>query len=390
MAAGKEDTEGEASLPRGMGSTADEAAAWRYFVDGQATAEKLREAEQRVLEAERGNDRRGLFRALFYVCNNAVYVGRPDKAVVAFSRRLTMCERYPELFQDRDVQWEHKWIVPSLAGFPTVSRSAIEEACDRLAAAYSRNAFSQRSVSGVRAKVSQLLGEPERAREWLNRRDELPRDEKADCAACDLSNTMDMLNCEDRDAEAFEAAQPVLEGKVNDCQPNGPYHFLSELLVPCLRLGRPGVALRYHRWGYPATEGKARRLEDIPGHVAFLALAGELPLALRALEVNLPVVLGSADWHSRRAFFWSAAILARRLRAWGPSRVRLLLPDAAGVRATDGEVSASELADWIDGQALELASAFDRRNGNRYFQDRLDGVAALDRLRGNLPAEPPP
>lgn len=388
MAAGNEDTEGETSPPRGMGSTADEAAAWRYFVDGQATSEKLREAELRVLEAERGNDRRGLFRALFYVCNTAIYIGHPDKAVVAFCRRLAMCERYPELFQDRDVQWEHKWIVPSLAGFPTVSRSAIEEACDRMAAAYSRNAFSQRSVSGVRARVSQLLGEPERAWEWLKRRDELPRDQKADCAACELSRTVDVLNSNGRDAEAFEAAQPLLEGKVKECQPNGPYHLLAELLVPCLRLGRPDVALRYHRWGYPATEGRPQRLEDIPGHVAFLALAGELPPVLRALEVNLPVVLGSADWHSRLAFFWSATILARRLRASGPSRVRLLLPEAAGVRATDGEVSASELADWIDGQALELASAFDRRNGNRYFQDRLDGVAALDRLRCDLPTGP--
>lgn len=367
-----------------------EAAAWRYFVEEEATAEKLSEAEQRVLEAERGNDRRGLFRALFYVCNNAIFLGQPDKAFVAFCRRLAMCERYPELFQDRDLLREHKWIVPSLACFPTVARSAIKEACDRMAAAYGRNAFSQRSVSGVMATVSQFLGEPERAWEWLKRRDELPRDEKTDCAACDLSHTVDILNCKDRDAEAFEAAQPVLEGKVKECPPNGPYHFLSELLVPCLRLGRPGVALRYHRWGYPATEGKPRRLEDIPGHVAFLALAGQLPSALRALEVNLPVVLGSADWHSRRAFFWSAAILARRLRASGPSRVRLLLPDTAGVRATDGEVSASELADWIDGQALELASAFDRRNGNRYYQDRLDGVAALDRLRCDLPMEPSP
>lgn len=349
------------------------------------SSEKLRKAELLVREAEEKNDSKALFQALSYVCAAATNGGLPDKAVVAFSRQLAMMRLDPAKFpEDYIFRWHYKWIVPKLARFPGIPRGEIDEACERMAACYKRNALSQRVVFGVRAQVCLILGEQRKAREWLARRDELPRDDGCDCVSCELWTVMDVLGAEGRDADILEAARPVLDEKIRPCGDDGPYHFLASLLLPCLRLGRREEALRYHLWGYRLVEGKARCLAETADHMAFLSLAAALPSALKALEAGLPLALETADTYNQLLFFIAAAVLARRLCSRGTEPVKIALPKELSIPAEDGAVPARALGDRLADKALVLARAFDQRNGNSYYQDKLSDISELDQYRCEL------
>lgn len=381
MEKGKEN-QGEGP-PRALADTLRDLRDLMYFLSGEHNAEKVQKAELRVKEAEEKGDLKLLFRALYYLVTAATHGRFPDKAIAAFTRRLAMCKRYPEQFAEKELLWEYKWIVPKLANLPTISRAMIDETCERMASCYRRHGIGLRPVYGIHAELSLILGEPERAAEWLARRDETARDDNCDCPACELNGALDVLAAQERDAEVYERAQPLLDGRVKLCEGNGPCHTLATLLLPCLRQRRLEAAARFHQWGYPLMEGKRKYLSEISEHLMYLALTGDLTHALRAFELHLPIAVECSDKREQWSFYRAASVLMRQVLAAGHGPLAMTLPAGVPAPAAAGQVATEALTQWLTGQALDLARAYDERNGNRYYQQQLEADRSSS---GSLPA----
>ena len=75
-------------------------------------------AEDAVRAADvSGSDDQRL-RAREALIQNATFTGLPDKALVAFTWCLALCDREPDEFPDERMLWSYKWIVNSLDSFP--------------------------------------------------------------------------------------------------------------------------------------------------------------------------------------------------------------------------------------------------------------------------------
>ncbi len=164
---------------------------------------------------------------------------------------------------------------------------------------------------------------------------------------------------------------------------------IPSLLLPLLRLGRASQALEYHRhgWALLAHKPVAQLLTEYADHLLFLGLTDNWPRGLEIVQKALPTALTTVSLSQRFDFYLGCQLLLDRLaeKALPESQNSLLplrLPRAFPLFNTEGTYAAALLASWFGQQLRELAGLFDARNGNSFYQQRLDEVPALKQLAG--------
>jgi hypothetical protein len=308
----------------------------------------------------------------------AIFSGRPDIMLVAFSWCLAQSDRNPKRFNGYDLLWKYKWVIDNAFKFPEISRPRLEELLADMERRFREAGSTLNAVSMLRRELLDHFGEWRQARaahaEFRKRR----RDSLSDCPACTAGNNC-WHYCRQRQwGRAVQAAQPVLRGRLGCAEE--PHRTLASVLRPLFHLGRLDEAKAYQRWGYRLVGSANHFVVEHAEHLRFLVLIGDLAKAKRLLERHLPSALEVVMADERFEFLLAARLWTDRLASRGTRRLKIRVPEGLPAPDAEGKFDVTALGDWFTAQAQEIARRFDARNGTNAFQQQIDELPELLRL----------
>jgi len=343
--------------------------------EGAAAVALLQEAE-RLAE---GNEAL-LFTVRLELCRHAVFAGRPQVALVAFTWCLQAFDRNPN-FANRinPLLWRYKYVVHSLPEFPQISRDQMRISIGDMQQRLKRGGYSARTGLYLENKIALLCGDTAAARELTSSWPDLKRDDISDCHACEIDTDVHIRCFIGEYQECLDRAEPLLNGK------------LACTEVPHITL--PHVAQAYFRLGNAkkAKETAAEALRLAGAHPNLLpARARVLELyvmmrqwsaGLTLLERELPSLERAESALDKMRFKLAAAALLEHVLRADPGAA-LHLSDAFIKENNLPNPRAQALFEWLSPDVTKSIAAFDTRNGNTYFHDRLQMLRARDSNAG--------
>ncbi|HEX7308234.1 hypothetical protein [Lentzea sp.] len=292
--------------------------------------------------------------------DSAYYLARYDLMLAPFAWARAAEEKDPEAFNDYEVHslnWSHKWIATGLRRDPRFSLEQLRGVIEQLADRYGRLGFSAQPVHGARAELAYHVGDMTGLAEHLGRYLATESGPMADCDACVVEEQVWMLARLGRHHEAAAHGWEGLSGETGCAtQPQG---ILSALLWPLLEIGDTERAAHAHTTAY-------RLIKDdeitsyVHEHIRFCALTGNVSRGEDILRRSLHKVTAKQLPADEMSFAECASVLLQRIK---PDVVF----DVPGV----GRLTAAELLDRLVDRAVELAEAFDARNGTPVWTDRV-------------------
>jgi hypothetical protein len=265
--------------------------------------------------------------------------------------------------------WCYKWVLEHLPEFPQVGKGQLEAAFDDMGRRVRNAGYGPRAVHKLKAWAAVRMGDLALAAQSERLWQEAERDGLADCAACEVGTRVEYLVFAGREQEAITQAASLFSGKLR-CK-EVPNTAFSRLLVALLRSGRVEQAAACQRQSFAQMRESRKFLGYLADHLSFWALAGEETKAVKLLEARLPWAEQTRNGFGRFRFYLAARLLLARLHASGRTTLRLRLPAGHPSHRPDDQYLTAELADAFLAAARDLASQFDRRNGNDHFTNRL-------------------
>jgi tetratricopeptide (TPR) repeat protein len=308
----------------------------------------------------------------------ATFAGFKEKAMVAYAWCLARYDAAPDNFDLSDLLWRYKWILDQLPSFPQISRAQIERSQNDMERRYREAGYSLRPVHYMRWSNHMHMGDLELARQHHAEWERAIRDELADCRACEINKTVDLLIRLNENEQAIEHARPLFAGRLK-CT-HVPDETYGLIVRPLLRLGRLDEALEYHRKGYRRLQSNPTYLNAVAEQMLVLVRAGEQAKAVKIFERHLPAAVDTADFWNRFLFYSAATNLFASL-ADSRRRRKLRIPrwPALDFYRPDDSYDCGEVATWFRGATAQLATRFNERNGNDYFHQ---WIAENERLAG--------
>src|SRR5690242_16030194 len=148
--------------------------------------------EELVERAERIGMPNILIMSLQQLVEAYAFGGRDARLLVPFSRVLTRWQERPEEFDASTrstLLRQFKWAPARLWSRPEVPLARVEELLDSMRDLYAEAGYSQRPVHLARTALLDHLGHADEARRAADDAGAAPRDELADCEACERSAT---------------------------------------------------------------------------------------------------------------------------------------------------------------------------------------------------------
>jgi hypothetical protein len=310
----------------------------------------------------------------------ATFAGYGEKALVAFSWCLAKYDQDPQKFPEFQLLWTYKWICEGLPKFPQVSREQIQATLMDFADRYQRSGNSLRPFFQLKTIATVLMNDYSEAIEYERKWRETERDRSySDCRACELDWEIKFLIYIGDHEQALTKAAPIVQGSLSCAEI--PHHTLAALLLPLLKLGRIDDAMEYHHKGYPMVAKNRDFLLSVGEHLFFLVATNNLVKAIGLLEKHLHWALEPVDPYSQFYFYRASYFLIKSLQDQNESTVQLILPQSFPLYSQDGCYDIYLLVNWFSQATHDLATRFDRRNGNDYY---LNQLSELDQLKGSL------
>lgn len=354
----------EASIPQQVN-----ALLLRAWATGHS-ADQVALTEEAVRLADSHGDVSLTWEAREALIEAATFAGYPEKALLAFSWCLGLCDKEPDRFQEQRLLWQYKWVAADLPYFPQIERQRILDIHEDMTRRYERCGQSLQPIYKVRWLAAMRMGDREQAKAFYAKALETQRDAGSDCDACDLDDAVVFQVWGGELARAVETAKPILAGSLS-CA-SVPHVTHACLLRPLLRLRRTDEAMRSHVRGFALVSGNRKFVDAIGDHIEFLTLTENLERAARALGENVDHALTTTDLDDRFRFYTAATLLCTRLSEEArPPAVQL--PG----RFPLADPSPAELQEWFATEARGLAERFDARNGNSSYVESLDEALGL-------------
>lgn len=290
----------------------------------------------------------------------ATFSGADDKALVAFAWVLARYDEDPDSVDLTDLLWKYKWIIGSIPSFPQVTLEKLREMEDDMERRYQAAGYSLRPVYDSRASIAQNVGDRQRCQHYFEKWRQAPRDEMADCRACEQNSEVRFLHYFGRHEDALGAAAPILDGEMScSCVPETTY---ARILLPLMSLGRIDEARQWHEKGYPLISGDPDYLAEAGEHLLFMVRTEQFEKAVSSVERHLPLIAATIP-DDRMRYYCAAASLFEKL---GTTRehISLRVPSQLDLADASGRFETKALHQWFETQSNEIAAQFDRRNGN--------------------------
>ncbi|QQQ74755.1 hypothetical protein IOD16_26950 [Saccharothrix sp. 6-C] len=351
----------------------DKDAAERQFVEAYHMPEGMarHEALERAARSADALDHLPLAVSCRIALIRSAYdLGRYDLMLAPFAWCGTAEQRDPTAFDEWETHsydWAHKWIVSGLIADPRFTLAQIGSFVDQLAERYQRLGYSMQPVHGARADLAAHVGDDEAYREHFAKYLAMDRGPMSDCEACVIEEQAGHLIRQGRHAEAVAHAEHQLEQDTGCAtQPQG---ILTTLTPAFVALGDVDRARQAHVVAYRLVR------DDLVGgylddHLEFCATSGNVRRGVELLRGHLHRVHHSTSPSRAMHFAAGAALLLSRVS-----------PDEEFAVPRDGRttvLTAPELRELLQAQALEIAARFDQRNGSDAVSTRVRRTLAAE------------
>lgn len=203
-----------------------------------------------------------------------------------------------------------------------------------------------------------------------------PRDGISDCRSCERSYAVMMsLLAGDREA-ADKYAKPLKAGRTAFCN-TAPRIYLCAYLENALNNGDLKEASHYANKLYWKMEKKNKNGIDDSGAVMRCYAYTDAKKALELLEQGTEWSEGMWDQMKLYKFYKGAWVVMHEL-ARKQETAEIKLPVKFPLYSGDGIYNCEKLAGWFYGQAAEIGSRFDKRNGSSYYEKDLAAACACE------------
>lgn len=318
-------------------------------------------AAQQVLLAETEGPPEVLAYALATQVDSLVWGEEAEKAFVPFTKQVRWWDAHPEHFDEQDrfsLFWSFKWMVANLMEFPTVPADQIEATLQDMERRFAVEGLGMNAVRHQRWMWADERGVPEGEtafEAWVA----TPRDEFSQCEACEPGDQAAHLFATGRYDEGIR----LLERTLADSPSCGtePADMLSHLALAYLAVDRDADAVSAHRRCLAHLDGATGGMEGPRGRIIeLLARAGHDEAALRRIRDEERLLTGCDSPGVRLGF----------LRHVGTAThlISVDRPDLPVTLTTVPATTVGELDAWVEAAALDLARAFDRRNGTDHHE----------------------
>jgi len=338
-------------------------------------AVKIAALEEAVRIADTLGDVQRAYKARWNLVEAATFGGRPELSLVAFTWCLAYSDAHPERCDQGNLLWRYKWVAGELNEFPEITRVQIENSLHDLEVRSAKAGYSPYAARKLRWTVSIDMGDLPGARAAFKKFERLKSDGLGDCAACVQSTRVLYFDFIDEWDKAVKAAEPILHGQMRCLQE--PHHTYGHLLRPLFQLGRLDEAMDCHRKGYRIIQRKPNMLSRVADHLVLLAMTANMVKSLKLVTTHLAAALASTSPRYRFDFLRAASLALLGAQECGKKTIKLHLPPAVPFARADGVYPINELQPVLHRVAGELAVHFDKRNGNAWFQERMDELPAL-------------
>lgn len=234
-----------------------------------------------------------------------------------------------------------------------------------------RNGYSLRPYYDRLYKKALATSQFDKAKEYLDLRNESADDAMGNCLACTLDDELNYYLMTGDFDEAYKRARPILDKQ------------LTCALVPA----RPFAAMTYYAWKAGNDALAAELFERADTEMELLendenlAAQGSMLVSYLAdknsdkarhyIEKCLPWTLES-DGFSRYEF---SSYMVEALNNWkGENPLHLNLPEDFALYTADGNYSVDSLRDFFYNQAHTLAEAFDKRDEVSAYTERVESL----------------
>ncbi len=262
-----------------------------------------------------------------------------------------------------DLLWSYKWVIENAPYFPQITRAQLDETVTDMKTRYRKYGLSLRPVHLQRTRLAMHVEDsPTAAQRCFAAFMGAPRDEYADCEACERNFEVEYMLYAGASEDAIARARPLIQNELTCGEV--PHVTLALLLRPLVELGRMEEAQQCRRIGYRLCSGQQNFLREIALLMDFeSAMNGRQSAPM--FERHLPIALATLDPMRRFWFLWASRNMLGRLAARGREAIAVKLPASVDVPAdAAGRPLIRPLRAWCDEQVRELARAFDRRNSN--------------------------
>lgn len=356
-------------------------------------AEQALVAEAVALAVEVGDERLE-YEARMRQTASANMGGATDVMLNSFAWCLAHHDADPQRFPadldngGADLMWQFKWMASSLRSSPAFSQEQIAAVLDDMEAHYRAAGLGLSGVLTARFEDAWDAGRMDDAEALRVQLEATPRDDHSHCDACGRSQVAGFYADTDRDDEAIQLVEEMIEGGFS-CGEE-PEHALSRALLPYLRAGRPAEAKTAHLRSYRLAKDNPDNLRIVANNIVFAAITGNEARALAMVEKHIAWL--AHDGLNVDAHFAALAALAvalDRVTAAGHGDTPVRGADAPSLvpffGEHDGPWSATDLAAAAWSAAERIGAAFDERDGTRGHARSLDRMRALATEQYDVP-----
>jgi cellulose synthase operon protein C len=358
-----------------------EAEIWQLLREANAMrygAAQIALAEEAIARADAIDAPELSFAARMLATQAYTYGGEPLKSLDTFDWCVTEYDRRSGIHEIRrdSLLWHFKWVVNAARRSPAVPLSRMRELLDEMERRYAEAGFSRHAVFAYRHGLAVHVGDMAAAEVWYQLWNDEPRDAMSDCAGCDPTGRVHWLSARGRDEEAIALAEPVLAGELSCTEQ--PQAILTALLLPYVRTGRLDAARDAHRRAYRLIRSRLSELGAVGAHLRFLAQTGNEKAAVAIVERHLAWL--DTPPSEADAMEFAAGAAAALARAGDG-----VLHRPAYESRPAADVTYEDLAAVLAGQARELATEFDARNGSDAQAREVEVTLNAPRLVEALP-----
>ena len=341
------------------------------------TAQRCELMDRAVAAADRSGSVRTQFDARAERMTVAVFSGEADVALAMFAWCQRTADDRPDIIGPTAMLWHCKHAMTQLAKFSRITQAQIDAIANDMAKRYTDNGVSLRPVYTTRAIVALEQGKTAEARSLWDEGMRLPRDRYADCAACELDNSIYLLLQEKRFEEVIRAAAPIVAGAVSCAEV--PHRTLTYILQARYALGHKEEARKVFEQCYRMIHSNHNFVDAVAVHIEYLAAEHDVQRACQMAVRHLPwLKIASTDMMQERyaravhrVVLAAAAATGEPASSWRQQLLDGLNPSYGPVAPTLDQTSAlQQLARQVADIGMALAASLDRRNGNTHISSQ--------------------
>ena len=317
--------------------------------------ERIRKIETAIIMCEDMGEWELAFEGRIEYIDATMFAGKIELAFDSFGWCLEQYYKHPETINPSQLLWQYKWIVHKVDSFLSLSLEEMDNILEGMKELYSAFNISLRPYYQKKHGILLRRGDIEAANEYFGRWMVEPRDDYADCIACEENERAYFYLKTGKYEDAMYVYEPILKG-VLKCG-EVPHLTYGRLIIPLYLKGEKEKAKRLHEKSYSLISNQLNYIGETAESLMYLSLA-DPKKGLKVLKRHLSLAEETNDLISKFKFYLAGWHLFHQLEEKSIAYDQQALGDKNKI--------------WFIERTRELQNEFDKRNHTDYYQMQIN------------------